>query len=147
MKKGYVYILSNPEYNGLLKIGKTEQSMPEKRAKQLSKPTGIIGEFVVEWHIILPDCHIAEKMLHSKLSDYRFQGNREFYSIDLFLAIDIAIKIFKPFFYEIDDFEVYNRHTSNSLELDRVIKQLKIELGENVERRKAKDDYGKKAND
>ena len=81
-------------------------------------------------------------MVHNKLIKYKFQGNREFYSIDLFLAIDIILKILKPYFYEKDSFEIYNRERNSSLELDRVIKQLKIALKKDTHGRKAKGNYG-----
>jgi hypothetical protein len=46
--KGYIYILINPYFKGLVKIGKTTRSS-EERALELSKHSGIPAEFVVAY--------------------------------------------------------------------------------------------------
>lgn len=83
MKK-YVYILSNSAHDGLLKIGKTDGS-PHNRADQLSRQTGAIGHFVVEWSMEVPDNDVAEKILHYIFRD--FHHSKEFFKVPLEQAI------------------------------------------------------------
>ena len=100
----YVYILSNPYYGNRLKVGRSTNH-PEVRAKELSRLTGVIGEFYVEWSIEVPDSKSAEAMAHFVLKEYKFQ--KEFFSIDLNLAIEKLLvnltrqfKIEKPEIYK-----------------------------------------------
>ena len=50
MEKLYIYIFTNPEKPELVKVGRTNKH-PEIRANELSRQTGTIGKFVVEWHL------------------------------------------------------------------------------------------------
>jgi len=89
MSEGWVYILINPSLQkNLLKIGKTSAS-PEMRAKQLST-TGSPAEFYVAYEIKIKDIHIAERLIHSKLSQYRYTSNREFFQLPLQQAIQLV---------------------------------------------------------
>jgi hypothetical protein len=84
--EGFVYILVNPAFPRLVKIGKTTVS-PSSRAKDISRGTGVPAEFQVAWACQVVDCHLAERLLHSKFDAYRFRSNREFFEI----AIEEAI--------------------------------------------------------
>jgi len=86
---GYIYILKNNSYeSSLLKIGKTTDC-PKTRARALfSGATGIPGEFIVVFSYNVPDCHVAEKVIHKRLRTYRYHNKREFF----FLSIKIAKK-------------------------------------------------------
>lgn len=66
--KGYVYAMINPLYEGLVKIGKTTKD-PEIRAKELSSSTGVATPFIVVYKRLFNDCHSAEKLAHSLLTD------------------------------------------------------------------------------
>jgi len=96
-QKGFVYIFSNIEYPGKYKIGKTKDN-PIIRAKTLTRQTGTIGEFVVEWNKKVPDINIAEQILHYKFRDYHFK--KEFFELVLGKAKDIAEKILDDFFID-----------------------------------------------
>ena len=96
-QKGFVYILSNPEYPGKFKIGKTKDN-PIIRAKTLSKQTGAIGEFKVEWSKEVPDMHIAEYILHYKFSKYHYE--KEFFKFKLEDIKPLAKKILDEFFFD-----------------------------------------------
>jgi len=61
---GYVYVLSWSERDDLIKIGRTSKK-PKERAIQLSRPTGVVGNYTVEWFIETPDDAILEKLFHS----------------------------------------------------------------------------------
>lgn len=89
---GYVYILLNPAYKGLLKIGMTNRT-PQERALELSQSTGVPVDFVVAYDVKVSDCALGEKMAHARLEDYRYA--KEFYKVDLKSAIKILNDIEK----------------------------------------------------
>ena len=100
--KGYVYIMINPSYKDLVKIGKTTKE-PELRANELSSPTGVATPFIVVYKRLFNNCDKAERLVHSILTEqgYRVNNSREFFSISIPDAIDIILGI--P-----DDEECYN---------------------------------------
>jgi hypothetical protein len=83
----FVYILQNPSFPDLLKIGSTRKA-PEDRAKTLSKGTGVPNEFDVLWVYTCFKSEIIEREVHKKLKQYRVNTQREFFKIDLQTAID-----------------------------------------------------------
>lgn len=85
MSQGYIYILDNPALHPeLLKIGKTTKSV-EMRARGLST-TGLPDDFRVLHSIHVPDCHLAEALIHKKLAGHRVKANREFFRVPIALA-------------------------------------------------------------
>jgi len=92
---GFVYIFSNTEYVGLIKIGKSK-SNPVIRADQLSKNTGAIGTFVLEWSKEVPAMDIAEIFLHFIFRNFHYQ--KEFFKIGVQDAKSIAATTLDSFF-------------------------------------------------
>jgi hypothetical protein len=90
--EGFVYILVNPAFPNLVKIGKTTVS-PSSRAKEVSRGTGVPAEFQVAWACEVVDCHSTERLLHSKLDLHRFRSNREFFEIAIEKAISECASI------------------------------------------------------
>lgn len=91
--QGYVYVMINPSYgDGIVKIGKTTKS-PEERAKELSSATGVATPFIVVYKRHFKDCHIAESLIHSYLTEkgYRVNNSREFFSIPIDEAINVIL--------------------------------------------------------
>lgn len=89
--KGYVYVLTNPAQQGLVKIGKTTKA-PEERVKELSSATGVATPFTLIFHRQFNNCHIAEKTAHQILEDkgLRFNDAREFFTISINDAIHLV---------------------------------------------------------
>jgi hypothetical protein len=87
MSKGYIYIMSDSEHEDKIKIGKTEKH-PEIRAEQMSKQTASIGDFKLQWFEEVSDCHFMESYLHFIFKEFHYK--KEFFKIDLGLAIEIA---------------------------------------------------------
>ena len=52
MSEGYIYILSNPTFKELYKVGKTSRD-PYERAEELSSATGIPTPFKELWKLSL----------------------------------------------------------------------------------------------
>lgn len=91
---GFVYILLNPSFGKLLKIGMTERS-PEERASELSAHTGVPGRFVVAHEEFVEDCVLAEQKIHQALDSSRSNPDREFFEIKLKDAIRIVESVAK----------------------------------------------------
>lgn len=87
MVNGSVYIMRNVSFReeNMLKIGRTERSA-EKRAKKLYT-TGLPDPFNVLYEEDVPDCVLAEKLIHERLRQYRYKREREFFILPLNEAI------------------------------------------------------------
>jgi hypothetical protein len=94
-KKKYIYIFTNNEMPELIKIGRTDRH-PVLRAEQLSKQTGVLGTFVAEWFLEVPDSEMAEKLVHYKMKEHRYK--KEFFKISVSKAVEIIEQILFPFF-------------------------------------------------
>lgn len=90
--RGHVYVLLNPAFKKLLKIGMTVRT-PEERAIELSQSTGVPNNFVVAYSVEVSDCITGEKLIHSRLSDCRY--SKEFFEVDLKKVIDLLINLEK----------------------------------------------------
>lgn len=75
---GFVYVLTNPSMPGLFKIGCTEKS-PHRRAKELSRSTGVPSSFEVLCYIEVADFQSVERSLHLHLYAWRINDGREFF--------------------------------------------------------------------
>jgi hypothetical protein len=90
---GYVYILSNPDLPGLLKVGMTSKK-PELRAKELSGTTGVSSKYVIEYYGKVSDRFVAEKAAHNRLKN--FHHKKEFFKVDIEVAIYCVETISSP---------------------------------------------------
>lgn len=121
MSAGFVYILTNDSYNGLIKIGNTILSAQE-RAKQLSSATGVPTPFRVAYEVYVNDCESIEKMIHSELDDFRVNPNREFFKYPLNKAIMILETMSK------------NNHTNKNMDYEalEILPDLKRKHGTSI---------------
>jgi hypothetical protein len=92
MPSGTVYILINPAFKDLLKIGKTTRTA-EERATEISNGTGIPSKFVVAYEDFVADCDLAERRIFEILSQHRYESNREFFALKLRDAIPIVMDV------------------------------------------------------
>ncbi|MFC5471600.1 GIY-YIG nuclease family protein [Cohnella suwonensis] len=88
MNNGYIYVLINESFKGLVKIGKTSLNSSE-RARQLSSSTGVPTPFKVAYEIFTEDCDSLEKTIHLELIDFRVNPNREFFQYPLNKTIEL----------------------------------------------------------
>ncbi len=79
-REGIVYILTNPRMKGLIKIGKTTDSV-EKRINALSSATGVPLRFEFDCAIKVKDCNKAENYLHEKFKEKIINKSREFFEM------------------------------------------------------------------
>ena len=96
MKRGVIYILINSSIQGLVKIGKTTRTA-KNRAREISVGTGVPSEFEVAYEQEFSDCDKAEKIIHSRLKDYRHNQGREFFRLSVKEAIQVVTKISENF--------------------------------------------------
>ena len=93
MKKGFIYILSNDSLkDNLFKIGKTSKETIE-RSKQLSSSTSIPENFKIEAEFEFSDINWAEREIHDKLSEFRYNRKKEFFKCDFNIAKQIILEI------------------------------------------------------
>lgn len=87
MNPGYVYILTNPSMEGLIKIGKTVRDS-RSRARELYG-TGVPTPFTLAFEIYSLNHDELEEKIHKKLTDFRVSSNREFFRYPLNNAIKL----------------------------------------------------------
>jgi len=80
---GFVYALKNSSFgDGIYKIGMTEKD-PQERTKELSSQTSIPSPFEIVAAIKVVKLKMAEKFIHERLVDYRVNGKKEFFKIEI----------------------------------------------------------------
>jgi hypothetical protein len=85
--KGYLYILSNRSMPGLLKIGLTTRSVPD-RVTELNAATGVPTAFVIEAYFESTNPQEHEDLVHKRLGHNRVRG-KEFFRVSLEDAIEV----------------------------------------------------------
>ena len=90
-KKGTVYVLTNPSFTGMVKIGYTTRTA-EKRAKELSG-TSTPTPFQVFYESPLIDSpRELERSVHKKFANDRITNGREFFAITPQQAKDAIVE-------------------------------------------------------
>ena len=84
--RGFIYVLSNPELSGLLKIGKTSED-PKNRSDDLYS-TGLPAPFKLEYMAFCDDMDALELRVHEKLAGHRPNLDREFFKISRLSAVN-----------------------------------------------------------
>ena len=83
-KPGWIYVMSNSSIP-YLKIGQTTDD-PNTRAAQLSASTSSPTPFHVAYCRRVPNSNLAERAIHSALSQFRVSENREFFKVSVYEA-------------------------------------------------------------
>ena len=96
MANGFVYVLLNPAFPTMVKIGLTED-ISETRAHKLSSVTGVPLDFVVLYEALVSNVEEVEGALHKQFSSYRVNPKREFFYVAPKLAISALIDIAKKY--------------------------------------------------
>ena len=94
---GIVYVLSNPAFDHLLKIGFTTRSIDERIAQLNGTNIPESFECVAAFHSHDPQAD--EKRIHVRLSQFRAKKNREFFKVSPSMAIQACQTLIgrKPF--------------------------------------------------
>ena len=95
MAKGYIYILTNPAYEGYVKIGFTNSDV-FKRAKDLSSASGVMFDFEVYGYYETP-ARLGDKSLHKIIDglnpELRVNKRREFYKMSAKAAYEFLYSV------------------------------------------------------
>ena len=136
--KGYVYVLSNPTMDGLLKIGYSQD--PNQRRIELNT-TGVPRPFVMEYCLAVANAGKVEREVHKSLRNSRLSMKREFFRTTINDAVDEirrvsqetgnAIKTDDEFFPNLEKF--------GALDFEQWAYQRKAEVKENLRQQKLLD--------
>lgn len=96
MANGFVYVLLNPAFPTMVKIGLTKD-ISETRARKISAASGVPTAFIVLFDALVSDIKEVEKTLHKQFATYRVNSKREFFSIPPKFAISALIDIAKKY--------------------------------------------------
>ncbi len=78
MSIGFVYVLLNPAFPRQIKIGRSRVES-QKRAKELSRQTGVPHDFIVLYDEMVGDNEEVERLMHERFADDRITRNKEFF--------------------------------------------------------------------
>jgi hypothetical protein len=91
--RGWIYVLTHPNMPGILKVGQSSHD-PSNRASELYT-TGLPNPFDIEYVGIFENYVDLERSVHSFLGRYRANNRREFFAVDLHVAVS-AIRSCSP---------------------------------------------------
>ena len=91
--RGWVYVMSHPNMTDMLKVGQSSHD-PSNRATELYT-TGLPGPFDIEYVGLFENYVELERSVHSFLERYRVNNKREFFKVDLHIAVS-AIRRCSP---------------------------------------------------
>lgn len=104
--RGWVYLLTNPAYPDLIKIGKAVA--PSKRINGINS-AGTVSEWELKAAMPVSDDYKVENLVHTELKQYRRQSDqgssREFFEVPMSLAIQTLLEVSKPF--AVGDIKIY----------------------------------------
>lgn len=104
---GYLYIISSPALDGMIKIGCTRRLNPTIRVKELSS-SSLPFPFVTHGFVFSDNCFDLEANMHKYFEAYRVHPDREFFYVSPKEAINVLKNKFncEVHFEDIDEEEV-----------------------------------------
>src|SRR6056300_1612739 len=104
--RGWVYLLTNPAYPELIKIGK--EVTTSKRINGINS-AGTVSEWELKAAMPVSDDYKVENLMHRELEQYRRRSDqgssREFFEVPMSLAIQALLEVSKPF--AVGDLKLY----------------------------------------
>jgi len=134
---GHIYLLSNPAFGGIVKIGFTSKVEASIRAAELSASTSVPLPFVVESSWLVENPSQWEARIHSRLSFCRVSRDREFFRIDVSEAdkyINLLMhgteNVTEAIFCEIRSMvSLYRKYPSSFKYADALVEEIEEALG------------------
>ena len=83
----FIYVMSNPAFPALYKIGKSKKDPTVDRVQELNQ-TGVPQPFKVEYFALVGDADGLELALHKKFHANRPNKNREFFEVSIGTVLD-----------------------------------------------------------
>jgi len=81
------------QYLEIYIIGSTSKH-PAEKANELSSQTGVLDKFNIKYWIKFTDKKSAEQFVYKKLEEFRLESNKDFFKVDLYIAIEILKSAF-----------------------------------------------------
>lgn len=81
--EGYVYIISNKNFPGFLKIGITNNISKRLSSYQTSSP---LRNYKLEYYVKHPNPKMAEKQIHDTLKYFATNQRKEWFEVELSIA-------------------------------------------------------------
>ena len=105
---GFVYVMSNPGFDGRVKIGKSSKDPTADRVGELNNTSSVPEPFKVEYYCYVEKFDQLETKVHRLLDDRRPNKKREFFKIELWDAVDTIKEVatelggikFEEFFFD-----------------------------------------------
>ena len=85
-KSGYIYVITNPDFPGFVKVGIAKNIKSRLGSYQTSSPR---RNYKIEHKIFHPDCRQGERLAHEKLKMFALSRRNEWFEISLHMAISI----------------------------------------------------------
>ena len=146
MGKGWVYVVSNPDIIGKIKIGYTERD-PETRIREFEQ-AGLPSSYELEYQILVDNPYKLEQSVHSCLRKYR--ENKEWFNCTLEEAVAAILKNYRGHIYlEIDNHNlrieadrINDARKKKQEEIDAVNKDKQAQIDiESQKKQKANQDF------
>lgn len=84
---GYIYVITNPDFEGFVKIGIAKNIKDRLSTYQTSSPR---RNYKVEHKIFHPDCRQGERLAHEKLKMFALSRRNEWFEVSLHIAIGVV---------------------------------------------------------
>ena len=105
---GFVYVMSNPGFDGRVKIGKSSKDPTADRVGELNNTSSVPEPFKVEYYCYVEKFDQLETKVHRLLDERRPNKRREFFKIELWDAVDTIKEVaeelggikFEEFFFD-----------------------------------------------
>lgn len=91
MALGWLYVLSNDDMPGLVKIGQSAMD-PHMRAAEL-QTTGVPSPFIIEYKALYDDFALLERLVHKELVGMRPSPSREFFRLSAPDAVEVIRRV------------------------------------------------------
>ena len=85
---GFVYVMSNPAFDGRVKIGKSIKDPTSDRVSELNNTTAVPEPFKVEYYCYVDNFDEIETKVHRLLSANRPNRGREFFHVEVSYAVE-----------------------------------------------------------
>ncbi|GAB3878203.1 MULTISPECIES: GIY-YIG nuclease family protein [Microbispora] len=85
---GFVYVLTNEFFPGLVKIGMTSRLSEDRAAELYQGSSGVPGRFEVAFRLMTSHPLAIEKRVHKLLEDFRPNRGREYFRVSVDQAIE-----------------------------------------------------------
>lgn len=123
---GFVYVMSNPAFDGRVKIGKSIKDPTADRVSELNNTTAVPEPFKVEYYCYVDNFDEIETKVHRLLSANRPNRGREFFHVEVNFAVETIQAIanelggikFEEFYFEQADVTDLKSNSSRASEAD-----------------------------